>query len=118
MLATGGCVEDPVSPVLEPCRCAVAPGCLPNACSFQLSLHSSCGDEVTFAEVLVDGHLEEGTLEASEAFVPCTRTDPGASSTVIVRGGGWIWGPLIKNCGSSGGEVHTLVFECAEAAAP
>lgn len=118
LLAPGGCVDDPANPQYTACRCETSPGCSPISCSFALSLHSSCDGEVAFAEVLVDDHLEVAELVPGETFVPCTRTDPGESSTVIVRGGGWIWGPLTKSCGVTGREVHTLVFECAEAALP
>ena len=91
--------------------------CSPIACTYELSMHANCGDEVVEAEVLIDGHLEEESMFFGVPYEPCMKTNPGESSTVIVRGGVWIWGPLIKTCGVTGSKVHTLVFECAESPA-
>ena len=96
------------------CRCETEV-CGPRECSFKLTLHPNCADEVSVAEILIDDHLEVATLRAGQTLVACSRTEPGASSEVTVRGGAWIWGPLKRSCPTAGGEEHTLIFECSEA---
>jgi len=117
MLALGlaasasGCVDDPIAVTYPECVCADG-GCGPETCGFRLSLHPNCNDDVDFAEVLVDDHVEETLLVQGETLVPCTRYAPGTKATVWIRGGSWIWGPLERGC--EPGQEHTLILQCSE----
>jgi len=105
-----GCMVDP-PPEYRPCRCDVEV-CSEEACSFQISMDSSCEADVEFAEILVDDHLEVMDLIPGEAVQLCSRTEPGDSSTIYVRGGSWIWGPINRKCEGEGGQTYSLVLEC------
>lgn len=108
-----GCGGDAYDPQLEPCRCELEV-CSAVWCGYELRLHPSCNESVELAEILIDDHLETEILVPGETVFPCTRTPPGETSRITVRGGGWIWGPLERDCGVAGNKVHTLIFECTE----
>ena len=110
-LTTFGCVDEPNVPVYTECVCTTET-CGPETCGFELSLHPNCDGELSFAEVLVDDHVEEELLEQGQSMIPCTRFAPGTVATVWVRGGSWIWGPLERGC--EPGQNHALVLQCAQ----
>lgn len=97
-----------------PCVCSVeagGAGCTGDACTFALALEESCIDQVPFAEVLIDGHLEAANLVHGEVLTPCSRTEPGAVSVITVRGGLWVWGPREETCAEPGQQLD-LTFAC------
>jgi len=110
VLLFSGCMVDP-PPEYRPCRCEVEV-CSVDACSYQISMDSSCDQDVPFAEILVDDHLEVMDLIPGETVQLCSRTEPGDSSTIYVRGGSWIWGPINRKCDGEGGQTYSLVLEC------
>ena len=98
-------------PEYRPCRCDVEV-CSEQACSFQIAMDSSCSTDVDFAEILVDDHLEVMDLTPGETVTLCSKTEPGDTATIYVRGGSWIWGPINRKCGEEGGQTYSLVLEC------
>ncbi|TNF31096.1 MAG: hypothetical protein EP329_12860 [Deltaproteobacteria bacterium] len=116
ILALAGCESDPYQGELVPCRCEVE-ACTSASCGYDLRLDAACAGQIDHAEVLIDGHLEESALTPGQDMFPCTRTEPGVASQIIVRGGDWVWGPLVERC-MNPGETRLLVLQCVEAAAP
>lgn len=117
-LSLSACAGEAESYEYALCPCAEPGGCSTYACRYQLSLHPECDGKVSFAEVLIDGVLEEEAILVDTPLIPCMRTEPGKSAVIWVRGGAWIWGPLNKECPLTGhqpDEAHSLVFECEEA---
>lgn len=127
ILALGlfACADDADLIGTPPCICAEEGVCGDDYCSFAFSLHSSCAGKVTVAELLIDGHLENEPLRfpSDEPLIPCTRTPPGETSEVFVRGGSWLWGsetpgggatdPMLLECDEAG-TVHQRTFECRD----
>ena len=111
-LPSSACMEDPAVLEYQACRC-LTEGCSPQACTFTLRLADTCEGSVEFAEVLVDEHLEEELLTFGDEFTPCTRTEPGDTTRLIVRGGGWIW-IQDRTCQQSAEDIQ-LTLECVEA---
>lgn len=116
LLAVTGCDSDGFQGELVPCRCDVEQ-CTSASCGYDLRLEAACAGQIDHAEVLIDGHLEVGKLEPGKDLFPCTRTEPGVSSQIIVRGGDWVWGPLNERC-LEPGETKLLVLQCVEAVTP
>ena len=56
------------------------------------------------------------TLSPGSDLFPCTRTEPGVESQIVVRGGPWVWGPLLERC-LTPGQTQLLVLQCVEAPA-
>ncbi len=113
LLPLAGCDADPFQGALEPCRCEVE-RCTSASCGYEVRLDAACSAQVSSAEILIDGHLEAERLAPGGAVVPCTRTEPGVVSQIIVRGGDWVWGPLTERC-LEPGETRLLVLQCVEA---
>ncbi len=108
-----GCDADPVQGDLVPCRCDVEQ-CSSAACGYELRLDAACASQVRRAEILIDGHLETDQLVPGGAAFPCTKTEPGVESQIIIRGGDWVWGPLLERC-LEPGDTRLLVLQCVEA---
>ena len=118
LLATlAACTTEPYAPTYLDCRCVVEQ-CSAADCRFELTLDAGCVGELEAAEVLIDGHLEQDYLVPGTTMVPCTRTAPGGTSTITVRGGEWWWPQREKACPPAGGHTHTMIFECEEAEIP
>jgi hypothetical protein len=111
-LVLSACMVNPI-PAYRPCRCE-AESCASNSCTFTFTLDESCAGEVSEAEILVDDHLELDTIVPGESVVACSRTEPGETSVVYVRGGDWIWGPIVRKCGEEGNENFPLVLQCKD----
>lgn len=105
-----GCADEG-GPEYRPCRCEVEV-CSEAACSYEISMDSTCQQEVPFAEILVDDHLEVQDLLPGQTVSLCSRTEPGDTSNIYVRGGSWIWGPIARKCEGEGGKTYSLVLEC------
>lgn len=116
VLGLAGCESDPFQGDLVPCRCDVE-RCSSASCGYDLRLESACAGQIDQAEILIDGHLEVNILTPGKDVFPCTRTEPGVVSQIIVRGGDWVWGPLNERC-LTPGETQLLVLQCVEAVAP
>ena len=112
-LGASGCESEPFQGEIPGCRCEID-RCTSASCGYELRLAADCTGELTNAEILVDGHLEAATLVPGEALVTCSRTEPGVTSQVIVRGGDWVWGPLNERCDDPGTN-RLLVLQCIEA---
>lgn len=98
---------------LPPCPCDGG-GCSPASCPLTITLDSTCEGEMEFAEVLIDDHVETSPLEPLVPLLTCSRVEPGAQATLWVRGGPWVWGPLIERC-EVPGENQQIVLQCVEA---
>ena len=99
----------------RPCRCEVE-ACSPQSCTYTFVLDESCLGEVPEAEILVDDHVELQTLTAEKQVEACSRTEPGETSIIYVRGGNWIWGPIVRKCSDQGGDAFPMVLECKSTA--
>jgi hypothetical protein len=84
------------------------------ACGVRVVLDDSCGNDMSFAEVLVGDHLEEETLPPGADMLTCAKIEPNDAAVVFVRGGSWIWGPVDVDCDPPGGALVTLTFHCLE----
>jgi len=91
-----GCDSDPFQGELTPCRCDVEQ-CTSASCGYELRLDAGCNP-----------------LAPGGVVFPCTRTEPGVASEIIIRGGEWVWGPLTERC-MTPGETRLLVLQCIEA---
>ncbi|MCB9733418.1 MAG: hypothetical protein H6745_12500 [Deltaproteobacteria bacterium] len=111
--AAGGCAGDAFQGDIPACRCDVEL-CTSASCGYELRLDPGCNGQIAKAEVLIDGHLESDILSPGISVIPCTRTEPGVESQIIVRGGDWVWGPLVERC-TDPGETRLLVLQCIEA---
>ena len=109
------CETSPFQGDLAPCRCDVEV-CTSASCGYDLRLDPSCAGQLKSAEVLIDGYLETNTLSPGSDLFPCTRTEPGVESQIVVRGGPWVWGPLLERC-LTPGQTQLLVLQCVEAPA-
>jgi len=89
-------------------------GCSASSCPLTITLDSTCSGEMQFAEVLVDDHVEGAPLEPLVPLLTCSRIEPGAQATLWVRGGPWVWGPLVERCDVAG-ENQQIVLQCVEA---
>lgn len=108
-----GCDSGSFQGELPPCRCEVET-CSTNSCPIEVSFDSTCVGEIRLAEVMVDGHVEEEGVTADSRLTTCSRIEPGQSATIWVRGGPWIWGPLVESC-TNPREPKTLILQCVEA---
>lgn len=113
-LPAPGCAGDGFQGAIPACRCDVEL-CTSASCGYELRLDPGCNGQIDEAEILIDGHLEADILGPGISVVPCTRTEPGVESQIIVRGGDWVWGPLAERC-TDPGETRLLVLQCIEAA--
>ncbi|MEC9071190.1 MAG: hypothetical protein VX938_02370, partial [Myxococcota bacterium] len=125
LLLSASCADDPGLIAPAPCACAEEDACGDDFCSFSFTLDESCAGKVSVAELLIDGHLESEPLRfPSEApLVPCSRTAPGETSEIFVRGGSWLWGseepgggatdPMLLSC-ETPGTIHQRTFECRD----
>lgn len=98
---------------LPPCVCDNG-GCTASACPMTITLDSTCEGEMSFAEVLVDDHVETAPLKPLEPLLTCSRVEPGDQAVLWVRGGPWVWGPLTERCDVAG-ENQQIVLQCVEA---
>jgi len=98
---------------LAPCPCEGG-GCTTAACPITVTLDSTCVGEMAFAEVLVGNHVEAGRLVPLQALETCSKIEPGAEAVLWVRGGPWIWGPLVEHCATAG-ETRAIVLQCVAA---
>ena len=98
---------------IAPCACDDG-GCTAASCPLTITLDSTCEGEMPFAEVLVDDHVEASPLKPLEPLRICSRVEPGAQATLWVRGGPWVWGPLVERC-EVPGENRQIVLQCVEA---
>jgi len=110
---TGACEDDPTQGALPPCPCDNG-GCSTSSCPIEILLDQTCVADVPLAEVLIDQHVEVGTITPQATFRACSRIEPGARADITVRGGPWVWGPLHETC-STPGETRSLVLQCIEA---
>lgn len=108
-----GCDSGSFQGTLPECRCEVE-GCSANSCPIEISFDDTCVGEVTLAEVMVDGHVEREGVTVDSRLTTCSRIEPGTAATIYVRGGPWIWGPLVEQC-STPREARTLILQCIEA---
>ena len=98
---------------IAPCVCDNN-GCTTAACPVTITLDSTCEGEMDFGEVLVGEHVEAAPLEPLVPLQLCSRVEPGATATLWVRGGPWVWGPLQEGC-EVAGEMQQIVLQCVEA---
>lgn len=108
-----GCESDGFQGELAPCRCEVET-CSTASCPIELAFDPTCEGEVALAEVMVDGHIEAQALRPGGRVVTCSRIEPNRTATLYVRGGPWIWGPLVERC-TTPGETRSLILQCVEA---
>lgn len=113
-ISAAACESEAFQGELAPCRCEVEQ-CTSASCGYEVRLESGCASQMKAAEILIDGHLEEKALLPGGTVFPCSRTEPGVTSQISVRGGDWIWGPLSEQC-MTPGETRLLVLQCVEAA--
>jgi len=112
-LGVSACDSGSFQGELPPCRCEVET-CSAASCPIEISFDPTCQGEIALAEVMVDDHVEVNTLSPGGRLVTCSRIEPDTSSTIFVRGGPWIWGPLVERC-STPRETRALVLQCVEA---
>lgn len=114
--AVTACADVPFEPDYPECRC-LAGDCAPSDCSFHLNLDKNCADDIEFAEVLINDHLEVETIQPGEVFVACSRVPVGTSAKLWIRGGSWIWDQT-RACTApdSGqqGRVIAMTLQCSE----
>ena len=126
-LALGACADPSGIEPFDACPCAQEDACGADYCSYSFRLSDTCEGSVDLAEVWIDGHLEASLLRPGQEtpMVPCTRTAPGESAEIFVRGGAWLWGsetpgagpqdPMVIAC-ETAGAIHERSFECQEKA--
>ncbi len=112
-LAWAACDPGSFQGELAPCVCETE-GCSAQSCPVSVTLDQTCVDELSFAEVLVGDHVEASELVPLEPLRLCSRIEPGAQAEVWVRGGPWVWGPLVERC-ETPAEVQAIVLQCVEA---
>lgn len=113
VLTSGACDPGSFQGAIAPCVCE-AEGCTAQACPVSITLDQTCVGEMSFAEVLVGDHVEEAELVPLEPLRLCSRIEPGEQAQVWVRGGPWVWGPLVERC-ETPAEVQAIVLQCVEA---
>jgi hypothetical protein len=115
--AGASCGGDPFQGETAACRCEVTgpgdAGCAEADCPVEVVLGERCAGQVAFAEVVMDGHIEDGAVRPGEVFRTCGKIPFGGVSRVTARGGVWLWGPLEEAC-EVAGETRRLVLDCAE----
>lgn len=108
-----GCDPGSFQGEIAPCVCETE-GCSASACPMTVTLDQTCDGEMEFGEVLVEDHVEEEQIVPLEPLRLCSRVEPGDELRVWVRGGPWVWGPLIERC-ETPGEVQQIILQCVEA---
>lgn len=112
-VALTGCDSGSFQGEIAPCPCDDG-GCSAASCPITVALDETCEGEMAFAEVLVGDHVEGERLAPLAQIQTCSRIEPGEQAVLWVRGGPWIWGPLVERC-EAAGETQAIVLQCVEA---
>jgi hypothetical protein len=112
-IASGACDPGSFQGEIAPCVCE-SEGCSQAACPLTITLDETCVGEMSFAEVLVGDHIEEARLIPLEPLRLCSRVEPGDQVLMWVRGGPWVWGPLVERCDTPAA-MQAIVLQCVEA---